>query len=743
MTQQLKQLAKELNRPLGKVTAAVELLDGGNTIPFIARYRKEVTGEMDEVVLRQLSDRLQYLRNLEQRKEDVIKNIAEQGKLTDELEAKIRQAEILQEVEDLYLPYKQKRRTRAGIAREKGLEPFALGILEGGITNDVQTEAKSYIDEEKGVGSVEEAIQGAMDIIAEILADDAELRKMARQLAWKDGKVVSKLKKTLADEETTPYEMYYAYEETVKNIPPHRILAMNRGESEEVLSVKVEQPEETILAKIIQQYQKNRSDECQVIVEEAARDSWKRLIGPSIEREIRNELTDGGEVQAIKVFSENLHNLLLQAPVKGHTVLGVDPGFRTGCKLAVVDDTGKVLEVGVMYPHPPQKKYQEAKTIMKDMIARHKVSIIAIGNGTASRESEALAADVIRECSGVQYIIVSEAGASVYSASPIAKEEFPEYDLSLRSAVSIARRLQDPLAELVKIEPKAVGVGQYQHDVTPKKLDEALHAVVEDCVNGVGVELNTASSALLQYVAGLSRATADGIVKMRNEQGKLTNRKQLLKVPRLGPKAYEQCAGFIRIADGDNPLDNTPVHPESYQAAEALLQRLGYNKNDLRTEKLAEVRNALQQVSIKDMTKELEIGEPTLKDIIAALQKPGRDPREELEPPLLRSDVLSMEDLKPGMELKGTVRNVVDFGAFVDIGVKQDGLIHISQFGTKFIKHPMEVVSVGDIITVRVLEVDLRRGRIALTMRKDEPNADTQAKEHAKQNAKKTGDKRK
>ena len=743
MTQQLKQLAKELNRPLGKVTAAVELLDGGNTIPFIARYRKEVTGEMDEVVLRQLSDRLQYLRNLEQRKEDVIKNIAEQGKLTDELEAKIRQAEILQEVEDLYLPYKQKRRTRAGIAREKGLEPFALGILEGGITNDVQTEAKSYIDEEKGVGSVEEAIQGAMDIIAEILADDAELRKMARQLAWKDGKVVSKLKKTLEDEETTPYEMYYAYEETVKNIPPHRILAMNRGESEEVLSVKVEQPEETILAKIIQQYQKNRSDECQVIVEEAARDSWKRLIGPSIEREIRNELTDGGEVQAIKVFSENLHNLLLQAPVKGHTVLGVDPGFRTGCKLAVVDDTGKVLEVGVMYPHPPQKKYQEAKTIMKDMIARHKVSIIAIGNGTASRESEALAADVIRECSGVQYIIVSEAGASVYSASPIAKEEFPEYDLSLRSAVSIARRLQDPLAELVKIEPKAVGVGQYQHDVTPKKLDEALHAVVEDCVNGVGVELNTASSALLQYVAGLSRATADGIVKMRNEQGKLTNRKQLLKVPRLGPKAYEQCAGFIRIADGDNPLDNTPVHPESYQAAEALLQRLGYDKNDLRTEKLAEVRNALQQVSIKDMAKELEIGEPTLKDIIAALQKPGRDPREELEPPLLRSDVLSMEDLKPGMELKGTVRNVVDFGAFVDIGVKQDGLIHISQFGTKFIKHPMEVVSVGDIITVRVLEVDLRRGRIALTMRKDEPNADTQAKEYAKQNAKKTGDKRK
>ena len=741
MTQQMKQLAKELNRPLGKVTAAVELLDAGNTIPFIARYRKEATGEMDEVVLRQLSERLQYLRNLEQRKEDVLKNIAEQGKLTEELETKIRQAEILQEVEDLYLPYKQKRRTRASIAREKGLEPLALAVLEGHISGDVSAEAALYIGKEDGAASVEEAIQGAMDIIAEILADDAELRKTARQLAWKDGRIVTKLKKVLEDDETTPYEMYYAYEEAVKNIPPHRILAMNRGENEEVLAVKVEQPEELILAGIHQQYQQKRSAECQQIFEEAARDGWKRLIGPAIEREIRNELTDAGEVQAIKVFSENLHNLLLQAPVKGHTVLGVDPGFRTGCKLAVVDDTGKVLEVGVMYPHPPQKKYQEAMALMKDMIVRWNVSIIAIGNGTASRESEALAADVIRQCPGVQYIIVSEAGASVYSASPIAKEEFPEYDLSLRSAVSIARRLQDPLAELVKIEPKAVGVGQYQHDVTPKKLDEALHAVVEDCVNGVGVELNTASSALLQYVAGLSRATADGIVKMRNEQGKLTSRKQLLKVPRLGPKAYEQCAGFIRIADGENPLDNTPVHPESYQTAEALLQRLGYSKNDLRTDKLSQLRAALQQVSAKDMAKELEIGEPTLKDIIAALQKPGRDPREELDPPLLRSDVLSMEDLKPGMELKGTVRNVVDFGAFVDIGVKQDGLIHISQFGAKFIKHPMEVVAVGDIITVRVLDVDLRRGRIALTMRKDDVQADSA--QNKKQMNKKTGDKRK
>ena len=608
MTQQMKQLAKELNWPVGKLTATVELLDAGNTIPFIARYRKEVTGEMDEVMLRQLSDRLQYLRNLEQRKEDVIASITEQGKLTPELEQQIRAAAILQEVEDLYLPYKQKRRTRAGIAREKGLEPLALAILEGAVTGAVSAEAALYINEELGVNNEQDALQGAMDIIAEIVADDAGLRKIARQLAWQDGKVVTKLRKTLAEEETTPYEMYYAYEEAVKKIPPHRTLAINRGETEEVLSMKIEQPEEIVLQNVYQLYNQKRTEECQQLFEDAARDSWKRLIAPAIEREMRNELTDNGEVQAIKVFSENLHNLLLQAPVKGHTVLGVDPGYRTGCKLAVVDDTGKVLEVGVMYPHPPQKKYQDAMQLMKQMIDRWNVSIIAIGNGTASRESEALAVDVIRQCPGVQYIIVSEAGASVYSASPLAKEEFPEYDLSLRSAVSIARRLQDPLAELVKIEPKAVGVGQYQHDVTPKKLDEALHAVVEDCVNGVGVELNTASSALLQYVAGLSRSTADGIVKMRNEQGKLTNRKQLLKVPRLGPKAYEQCAGFIRIADGDNPLDNTPVHPESYLAAEALLQRLGYDKNDLRTEKLAAIRDALQQVHVKEMAQAFGCG---------------------------------------------------------------------------------------------------------------------------------------
>ncbi|MBR4944437.1 MAG: RNA-binding transcriptional accessory protein [Peptococcaceae bacterium] len=710
----LKQLAKELNRPLGKITKTVELLDEGNTIPFIARYRKEVTGEMDETVLRQLTERLQYLRNLEQRKLDVLNNISEQGKLTEELEKKIRAAEILQEVEDLYLPYKQKRKTRAGIAREKGLEPLAAAILEGTCSDKVEKVADLYINEKAGVGSAQEALQGASDIIAEILADDAELRKVARQQAWKNGVLITKLRKTLEENETTPYEMYYEYEESIQKIPPHRILAVNRGEKDEILSVKIEQSEDSILQVISKNYSQKRNADTQQIFDEAAKDSWKRLISPAIEREIRNELTARGEEQAIKVFSTNLHSLLLQAPVKGRVVLGVDPGFRTGCKLAAVDDTGKVLEVGVMYPHPPQKKYKEAKELMQQMIARWNVNIIAIGNGTASRESEALAADVIRQCPQVQYVIVSEAGASVYSASPLAKEEFPDYDLSLRSAVSIARRLQDPLAELVKIEPKAVGVGQYQHDVTPKKLDEALDAVVEDCVNGVGVEVNTASSALLQYVAGLTRSTADGIIKFRNEQGRLTNRKQLLKVPRLGPKAFEQCAGFIRIADGDNPLDNTSVHPESYKAAEALLKHLGYTGMDLATERLTSIRELLQKVDVATMAAELNIGEPTLRDIIDALQKPGRDPREELDPPLLRSDVLSMEDLKPGMELMGTVRNVVDFGAFVDIGVKQDGLIHISRFGSRFIKHPMEVVSVGDIIKVEVLEVDLRRGRIAL-----------------------------
>lgn len=707
-------LAKELSWPKNKLKNTIDLIDEGNTIPFIARYRKEMTGEMDETVLRTLVDRLNYLRNLAKRKEDIIQSIEEQGKLTEELRNQIMAADILQEVEDLYLPYKQKRKTRASIAKEKGLELLALTIMDTANKEQPLKLAIQYVSGEAGVETADDALAGAMDIIAEMIADDADIRKNARQLAWQNGRMVSK---AIDEKAVTPYEMYYQYEEPVSKVPPHRVLAMNRGENEKALSVKIVQPEDLTVAEIQRKYSSMLPEASAAVVDEAIKDSFKRLIAPAIERELRNTLTDTGEEQAIKVFAKNLHNLLLQAPVKGRVVLGVDPGFRTGCKLAVVDDTGKVLEIGVMYPHPPQKKYQQALDIMAKMVDKWHVDIIAIGNGTASRESEALVADLIRSYPKVQYIIVSEAGASVYSASKLAKEEFPEFDLSLRSAVSIARRLQDPLAELVKIEPKAVGVGQYQHDVAPRKLDEALNGVVEDCVNAVGVEVNTASGALLQYVAGLTKATADGIVKYRDENGKFVDRKQLLKVPRLGPKAYEQCAGFIRIADGVNPLDNTPVHPESYGAAEALLARLGYTTAQLQDSELAAVREALSQVSVKQMAKELAIGEPTLKDIIEALQKPGRDPREELEPPLLRSDVLSMEDLQVGMTLTGTVRNVVDFGAFVDIGVKHDGLVHITQLSEKYVKHPMEVVSVGDIVQVRVLEVDQVRGRISLTMK--------------------------
>lgn len=708
-------LAKELDWPKDKLATVIGLLDEDNTIPFIARYRKEMTGGMDETVLRTLVDRLNYLRNLAKRKEEIIANITEQGKMTDDLKQKIISAKVLQEVEDLYLPYKQKRKTRASIAKGKGLEPLAIAILDEENYQLPEEMAVGYLDEALGVQTIEEALDGARDIIAEIVADDAAIRKVARELAWKEGKILSKATDL---EARTPYEMYYDYEEAIAKIPPHRVLAMNRGESDKALTIKVVQPEELVLLQLEKRYNKSRVAEGQALISEALKDGFKRLIAPAIEREMRNQLTQMGEEQAIKVFGKNLHSLLLQPPVKGRVVLGVDPGFRTGCKLAVVDDTGKMLEVGVMYPHPPQNKAAEALAIMGKMVEKWHVNIVAIGNGTASRESEALVAELIKTYPKVQYIIVSEAGASVYSASPLAKEEFPEFDLSLRSAISIARRLQDPLAELVKIEPKAVGVGQYQHDVTPKKLDEALGAVVEDCVNSVGVEVNTASGALLQYVAGLTKSTADGIVKYRNEQGKITSRQQLLKVPRLGPKAFEQCAGFIRIADGKNPLDNTPVHPESYEAATMLLKQLGFQVADLATEALGAIREQLAKVDISHMASSLGIGEPTLKDIVEALQKPGRDPREGLEPPLLRSDVLAMEDLQVGMTLLGTVRNVVDFGAFVDIGVKQDGMVHISQLGSKrFIKHPMEVLAVGDIIQVRVLEIDLVRGRIALTMK--------------------------
>jgi len=711
----VEQLAKELNWPQGKIAKTIELLDEGNTIPFIARYRKEMTGEMDETVLRQLIERLGYLRNLAKRKEEVLNSIREQEKLTPELEKAINAAQILQEVEDLYLPYRPKRKTRASVAKEKGLEPLALLFLNGETKGTPEELAESFINAELGVASVEDAIQGAQDIVAEIVADDAEIRKIARNLVWAEGLISSKAQDM---EAVTPYEMYYDYQEAVKKIPPHRVLAVNRGEKEKALQVKILQPEEKIIEKINAKYLAPGAKNCQDVLGEAVKDSFKRLIAPAIEREIRNELTSTAEEQAINVFAKNLHNLLLQPPVKGKVVLGVDPGYRTGCKLAVVDETGKVLDIGVMYPHPPQKKSQEAQELLTTLIRKWGVNIIAIGNGTASRETELLVADLLKELAEpVQYIIVSEAGASVYSASKLAKEEFPDYDLSLRSAVSIARRLQDPLAELVKIEPKAVGVGQYQHDVAPKRLDEALTGVVESCVNSVGVEANTASSALLQYVAGLTKSTADGIVKYREETGKITKREELLKVPRLGQKAYTQCAGFIRIADGTNPLDNTPVHPESYAAATGLLASLGFDLKDLNSEKMPEIRKQLAEVDIKEMAEKLAIGGPTLKDIVEALQKPGRDPREELPPPLFRTDVLTMEDLKPGMELQGTVRNVVDFGAFVDIGVKQDGLVHISQLGERYVKHPMEVVAVGDIVKVKVLEVDVNRGRISLTMR--------------------------
>ncbi len=735
-------LAKELNLRPSQVEKTVELLDEGNTIPFISRYRKEVTGGLDDVTLRTLDDRLHYLRKLDERRAEITKLIDEQGKLTPELSHAISLASTLVELEDIYLPYRPKRKTRASVARDKGLEPLAAYIMAQNEAYEptIEAYAEEFIDEEKGVDSKEAALAGACDILAEDVANDANLRKSLRALLTRRGELRTQ-STDLEGEKKSVYADYAEYHETVSRVPSHRVLAVNRGEKEGYLKVSIELPEAEALAEICAQTVTNKDSAALTYLMPTLTDSYRRLLFPSLERELRTALFDAAGEKAIVVFADNLRHLLMGAPLKGKTVMGYDPGFRTGCKLAVVDATGKVLATAVIYPTEPKKDIAGASRTVSRLVSTYDVDVIAIGNGTASRESERFIADLLPSLSrSVAYTIVSESGASVYSASKLAQEEFPDFDVTERSAVSIARRLQDPLAELVKIEPKAVGVGQYQHDVTPKKLDEALHAVVEDCVNGVGVELNTASSALLQYVAGLSRATADGIVKLRNEQGKLTSRKQLLKVPRLGPKAYEQCAGFIRIADGDDPLDNTPVHPESYQAAEALLGRLGYNKCDLRTEKLAQIRDALQQVSVKDMAKELEIGEPTLKDIVAALQKPGRDPREELDPPLLRSDVLSMEDLKPGMELKGTVRNVVDFGAFVDIGVKQDGLIHISQFGAKFIKHPMEVVAVGDIITVRVLDVDLRRGRIALTMRKDDIQTEGAKNQHQ---AKKTGDKRK
>jgi len=707
-------IAMELGLKTTQVKEAVNLLDGGNTIPFIARYRKEVTGELDENVLRDIVERLDYLRRLDQRKTEVVRLIDEQGKLTEELSAQITAATVLQDVEDLYRPYKQKRRTRATIAKEKGLEPLATWVLAQYIRGDLQVEAEKYLNPELDVNSTEEALAGAMDIIAETIADDATLRKRIREETFRIADVVAAAVAKKA-KERSPFEMYYDYREPVRRIPPHRILALNRGEKEEFLSVKIEAPLETIHSIIEMRYVK--TGPCAPLVQKAALDAYKRLMEPSIEREVRAGLSDRAEEQAIKVFAANLRQLLLQPPVRGKMVLGLDPGFRTGCKWAVVDETGKLLQVGVIYPHSGKSKRDEAKAILRKAIAEHDANIIAIGNGTASRETEEVVAEMIQEDGiATEFILVSEAGASVYSASKLAGEEFPDFDLSLRSAVSIARRLQDPLAELVKIEPKAVGVGQYQHDVQPKRLEESLHGVVESCVNVVGVDLNTASVSLLQYVAGLKPAVAKNIVAWRDEFGKFSRRDQLKKIPRLGAQTYIQCAGFIRLPDGDNPLENTPVHPESYLLAENILKKIGHIPEDLRNH-LAEVNKKLARLEPTELADEFSAGVPTIRDILDALQRPGRDLREDLPRPLLRQDVTHMEDLNEGMVLEGTVRNVVDFGAFVDIGVKHDGLVHISQLTDKFIKHPMEAVAVGDIVKVRVIGIDKARDRVSLSMR--------------------------
>lgn len=709
----LKQLKEELGIKLGQVEAAVKLIDEGNTIPFIARYRKEVTGSLNDEVLRNLHERLLYLRNLEEKKAQVLATIEEQGKLTEELKGQILAATTLVVVEDLYRPYRPKRRTRATIAKEKGLEPLANIILLQMTNIPVEEEAKAYLSEDKGVHTVEDAIEGAKDIIAEAIADEADYRIYIRKETMREGTVTSLAK----DEEAeSVYEMYYNFEEPVHKIAGHRVLALNRGENEKILTVKVTAPEEKILRYLEKQVITKDNPNTKDILISTISDSYKRLIAPAIEREIRSELTEKAEDGAIKIFGKNLEQLLMQPPIVGQTVLGWDPAFRTGCKLAVVDPTGKVVDTTVVYPTAPQNKVEETKKTVKALIDKYNITLISVGNGTASRESEMIIVDMIKEINKpVQYIIVNEAGASVYSASKLATEEFPNFDVGQRSAASIARRLQDPLAELVKIDPKSIGVGQYQHDMNQKKLSEALHGVVEDCVNKVGVDLNTASASLLEYISGVSKAIAKNIVAFREENGRFINRNQLLKVAKLGPKAYEQCAGFMRISDGKNPLDTTSVHPESYDAAKGLLQKLGYTTEDIKAGNLKELGKKI--IDKKKMAEELGIGEITLVDIIKELEKPGRDPRDEMPKPILRTDVLEMKDLEPGMILKGTVRNVIDFGAFVDIGVHQDGLVHISQLtNKKFVKHPLDVVSVGDIVEVKVMSVNLAKKRIQLTM---------------------------
>ncbi len=706
-------LAKEFGIAESKVAAAVALMDDGNTIPFIARYRKEATGGLDDQILRSLSERLNYLRNLAKRKEEVENAIDGQGKLTEEIKQALAIAATLAEVEDIYRPYKQKKQTRAGKAKARGLEPLALLILEQREELDPKAEAAQYITEE--VPSAEEALQGAQDIIAELVSDDAEMRRLLRSLYGAIGTIAAE--KADGEDPKGVYAMYYAFEELIKKIPGHRVLAINRGEAEKVLRVKVKIDEARALAIPERAYLKNESASA-AIVGAAIEDGFDRLIAPSLEREVRSTLSEQAAEQAIGVFSVNLRNLLMQPPIKGMVTLGLDPAYRTGCKIAVVDETGKVLDTTVIYPTPPQKKIEEAKAKLKLLIKKYGVTLISIGNGTASRESEQFVAELIRELdTPVHYVITNEAGASVYSASKLAAEEFPQFDVSLRSAVSIARRLQDPLAELVKIDPRSIGVGQYQHDMPPARLGEALGGVVEDCVNAVGVELNTASAPLLAQVAGINQSIAKNIVAYREQEGAFRSRKQLLKVAKLGPKAYEQCAGFLRVSGGEDPLDNTAVHPESYPAATQFLKKCGYSAEDLKNGAIRNIAKFTEGEQGKKLAEELGIGLPTLQDIAAFLQKPGRDPRDELPRPILKSEVLTMEDLREGMLLEGTVRNVIDFGAFVDIGVHEDGLVHISQICDRFIKHPAEVLKVGDVVKVKVLSVDLQKQRIGLTMK--------------------------
>lgn len=735
----IKKIAEELSVKTSQVDAAVKLIDEGCTIPFIARYRKEVTGALNDEQLRELDDRLKYLRNLEDRKTQVIASIEEQGKLTDELKEQILKAETMVLVEDLYRPYKQKRRTRATIAREKGLEQLAEYIKGQDAKEDVLVEAEKYVSDEEGkeVKSAQEAIAGALDIIAEQISDVADYRTYIRDITFKEGKLVAAAKDAEAE---SVYENYYDYNEAIASIPGHRILAINRGENEKFLTIKVEAPEERILRYLEKQIITNDNEYTTPYLKECIADAYDRLIEPAIEREIRNTLTETAEDGAIKVFGKNLEQLLLQPPIAGKVVLGWDPGFRNGCKLAIVDATGKVLATKVVYPTEPFNKVEETKKIVADLIKKYNVNLISCGNGTASRESEQIISDMIKEyeLKNVDYVITNEAGASVYSASKLATEEFPDFDVNQRSAVSIARRVQDPLAELVKIDPKSIGVGQYQHDMNQKKLSETLGGVVEDSVNKVGVDLNTASASLLEYISGISKAVAKNIIDYRETNGRFTNRKQLLKVAKLGPKAFEQCAGFMRISGGDNPLDATSVHPESYEAAKKLLEVMGYDIDSISSGELIGLKSKIEDMG--RLADELGIGTITLEDIVKELEKPGRDPRDEMPKPILRKDVLDMKDLAPGMILKGTVRNVIDFGAFVDIGVHQDGLVHISQMSAeRRVEHPLDIVSVGDIVDVRVIDVDVNKGRISLSMILDEKAAANRGRRNSQEESNNKG----